>query len=440
MTTADFTISTRCPGLDVPVAVPPALLKKHLGMPAQAEIDPELAGALDAATQWCRAYARPWCMHRTFAITRIESGDTGEDAVAPRNGSPRGRAHLDNGQAFTSDLIARGLALAGACGIAVMIASTGPEIDAEIERRWREGKPDEAMCLHACAVAAIEHIRALQVRHLARQAEANNQVMVPRYSPGYKGWALSDQQALMRSLRDGGGTMPGPIELTDLHQLVPTRSTTGIVAFAPSASAHRITDSFWADLLGPRKAPTANGASAKQQPAGPNDYRIAPKALKKWADQRLRIVRRGDGRLTAHFRYDGSTCSNMGVPLAFDFQVELSPLSAGGWLVDSLRAQPSADRDGFKSMCSYLAKPELFMHRLDQLRPLLGRPLQDVLDWPYPVSPSGCLCSRANQFHKWLLALRTIHYALEQDDTTSHNGTANTAHRPTPSTPMRERT
>ena len=45
-------------------------------------------------------------------------------------------------------------------------------------------------------------------------------------------------------------------------------------------------------------------------------------------------------------------------------------------------------------------------------RPLLGRPLNDVLYWERPPSPSGCYCDIEKRNHKWALVFEVIHYAL----------------------------
>jgi hypothetical protein len=47
-------------------------------------------------------------------------------------------------------------------------------------------------------------------------------------------------------------------------------------------------------------------------------------------------------------------------------------------------------------------------------KPLLGRPLGDVLHWTRPAAPAGCHCDAASRAHKWGLALEAIHFALAQ--------------------------
>jgi hypothetical protein len=49
-------------------------------------------------------------------------------------------------------------------------------------------------------------------------------------------------------------------------------------------------------------------------------------------------------------------------------------------------------------------------------KPLLGKPLNDVLTWKRPASPSGCYCNSARREHKWGLVFEVIHYALVQHE------------------------
>jgi hypothetical protein len=63
-------------------------------------------------------------------------------------------------------------------------------------------------------------------------------------------------------------------------------------------------------------------------------------------------------------------------------------------------------------MCRYLESPEQLMTSIELERPLLGEPLNSVLDWHPATSAAGCYCELSDRMHKWRLALETIHYAL----------------------------
>ena len=54
------------------------------------------------------------------------------------------------------------------------------------------------------------------------------------------------------------------------------------------------------------------------------------------------------------------------------------------------------------------------MHSIATEKPLLGRPLNDVLAWARMPNPSGCYCDLERRLHKWGLVFEVIHFALVQ--------------------------
>jgi hypothetical protein len=65
-------------------------------------------------------------------------------------------------------------------------------------------------------------------------------------------------------------------------------------------------------------------------------------------------------------------------------------------------------------MCAYLTDPDGLMQAITAEKPLLGRPLDEVLQWKRNAAPSGCYCAAESRTHKWGLALEAIHFALAQ--------------------------
>ena len=135
-------------------------------------------------------------------------------------------------------------------------------------------------------------------------------------------------------------------------------------------------------------------------------YVTSTKALAKWARERLVVKRAGDGSIQARFRFDGTTCSNMGRPLAFDYEVTLGPAAMD---YPILAQQCTPADSGHTSMCGYT---EGLMQAIAAEKPLAGRPVGEVLDWKRPVCSTGCYCDAAARDHKWGMVLETIHYAL----------------------------
>jgi hypothetical protein len=142
-------------------------------------------------------------------------------------------------------------------------------------------------------------------------------------------------------------------------------------------------------------------------------YSVSTKALGKWSRERLRLTAREDRGVEAWFRFEGTTCSNLGRPLAFDYRIVLGP-PEGGYRIVAVSCMPAPGDDGYTSMCKYLKDAGALMAAIEAEQPLLGRPLDDVLAWERRFSPTGCYCDAAGRAHKWGIALEAVHYALAQ--------------------------
>jgi hypothetical protein len=103
----------------------------------------------------------------------------------------------------------------------------------------------------------------------------------------------------------------------------------------------------------------------------------------------------------------------MGRPLAFDYVVTLSSANEGH-VIRAADCRPAPGDDGHQQMCAYLSDAPALMHAIATEKPLLGRPLGDVLSWTRDAARAGCHCDAASRAHKWGLALEAIHFALAQ--------------------------
>jgi hypothetical protein len=103
----------------------------------------------------------------------------------------------------------------------------------------------------------------------------------------------------------------------------------------------------------------------------------------------------------------------MGRPLEFDYHIILGPGRESHRIIEAA-CRPAPGDTGHASQCEYLKDAEAFMRSIDSEKPLRGRPLNDVLAWQRPFSPSGCYCDADRRSHKWGLVFEVIHYALVQ--------------------------
>ena len=120
--------------------------------------------------------------------------------------------------------------------------------------------------------------------------------------------------------------------------------------------------------------------------------------------------------MDAQFRYDGTTCTNMGRELTFVYNVTLGSRD-DGYPIREQRCAPAPDDSGHTSMCEYIRDSTGLMAAIAQERPLVGLRLDDVLSWARPTSAAGCYCDASSREHKWGLVLETIHFALVERDT-----------------------
>jgi hypothetical protein len=122
-----------------------------------------------------------------------------------------------------------------------------------------------------------------------------------------------------------------------------------------------------------------------------------------------------DGSLDALFRYDGTTCTNTGRPLAFHYNVKLGP-QVDGYPILEQRCAPAPGDEGHTAMCQFVENSVGLMTAIDSEKPLNGERLDAVLSWQRRVSAAGCYCDASSRNHKWGLVLETIHYALVQQE------------------------
>ncbi len=101
----------------------------------------------------------------------------------------------------------------------------------------------------------------------------------------------------------------------------------------------------------------------------------------------------------------------MGRGLEFDYYIKLSP-PEDSYKIISMNCSPSKDNDGYKFMCEYIADSESIMNNIENEKPLIGKPINEILNWQYQFSPEGCYCKAESREHKWGLVFEVLHYAL----------------------------
>lgn len=352
---------------------------------------------------WARTafaeYSRPWLYLREAAL------HIGDGAL------------LLDGVAFHSPKLYSHLLRSGARRAVLVAASAGRGCEERAHQLWEEGKPDEYFFLETFGSAVVEHLVATASGRICDLAESGGLIAIPHYSPGYSGWDVAEQNKLFDLVARGRrGPFPEAFEVLPSGMLRPKKSLLavfGLTERTPRALANTLLLPCENCSFSPcryRRAPYRHAAPAAAPAPG---YTVNPRALRKWARERVSLAPRGDGTLTATFRFDGTTCSNLGRPLAFDYVVTLGRAEEGTRILDA-GCRPAPGDEGHRLMCEYLRAAGSLMQAIADEKPLFGRPLDEVLQWPRAAASTGCHCDPQSRAHKWGLALEAIHFAIAQ--------------------------
>jgi hypothetical protein len=382
--------------------------RRLLGYPPGHEPAARAQELATGARDWYAWHGRPWGYVRE---ARLQVTDE--------------RLHLD-GVEFHSRQLHRHLLRHGAHRAVLVVVSAGRECEEHARQLWQDAKPDEYYFLETFGSAVVEHLVAATSARICELAEHDGLMAVPHYSPGYNGWDVADQGKLFGLVTLGLARLsPGPIEVLASGMLRPKKSLLAVIGLAerkPHATGETPTPCENCSFAPCRfrrasyrhapgnlesiSAPLTGAPSARD-----TGYTVNPRALRKWAQERVRLEHRENGAVDAWFRFDGTTCTNLGRPLAFDYHVTLSG-SHDGCKILQTDCHPAPGDEGHTQMCAYLGDAGALLDAIAEETPLLGRPLSDVLGWARPVAPSGCHCNADSRTHKWGLALEAIHYTL----------------------------
>jgi hypothetical protein len=404
----------------LPVDVSPAEYVRLLGYPRGWALEGRAEELADWARAWYARHGRPWIYAR-------QAGPLGHsDRAVTVAGVPFSSARLDRARrdAAATDSV---LAAVGA----------GPELENEARRLWQDGRPDEYFFLEVYGSAVVEHLITTAGARLCAWADTQGLAVLPHDSPGYPDWPIDEQARLLDAINLGRGAGPVDVSTLESGMLRPKKSLLAVFALTRlTDDVRRLTDMVPCERCGYRPCQYRRAPYRRLPPAAdpelsrltrrtgtpaepPLDtaavYSTNPRALGRWSGERLSLERREDGSVRAVFRYEGTTCTNMGRSLEFHYHVTLGPRDEGYRIVDQ-RCEPAPGDHGHAAMCRYLTAAESLMAAIREERPLAGRPLNDVLSWRRTPSVAGCYCEPDSRTYKWGLVLETLHYALAQEE------------------------
>ena len=398
--------------------------ERLLGFPSNYALEGRVCELAEWAKQWYAENGHPWI----YAFEADELNVSSDKLL------------IDNIE-FSSQKFRDQLSEAGAFGAMIVIVSAGKECEEKARKLWQEGKPDEYFFLEIYGSAVVEYLITSTGAKFCAWADELGYAILPHYSPGYPGWIAEDQFPLYQLIKQkSGNNLPGDIKILESGMLNPKKSMLAVFGITKETARvknlrelipcencsleacnyRRVPFKYSRAQIEDvsRLQPVTNKISFEsrdgQSPLNLNaTYKVNPKTLKKWADERLKINFLKDSYIEARFRYEGTTCSNMGHKLEFDYQIKLSPPSEGYKIIE-LVCGPASDDNGHTYMCEYLQDPETLMSTIENEKPLLNKRLNEVLDWERPFNPEGCYCNSESREHKWGLVLEVLHYKLAQ--------------------------
>jgi hypothetical protein len=398
--------------------------KRLLGFPENYVLDGRVLELADRARQWYEEHGRPWIYAR-----KIDGLD-----------SASGRLRI-NGATFSSKRLCDQLVDAQADHAMLVAVTAGKECEEKARQLWQEGKPDEYFFMEVYGSAVVEHLITTAGARFCEWADQHGMAILPHYSPGYPGWDIADQNNFLKLIRQKKSRdFPEEIHVLDSGMLQPKKSLLALFGITshvdriqrlttlipcencsiPACQYRRVPRKHSQRQIEDVRRLQFTGNSNLDSSALPPQakYSISSRALRKWSQERLRLKILDDRSVEAQFRYEGTTCSNMGRSLEYDYHIKLGSSEEGYNIVDA-RCVPAPGDTGHTYMCQYLEDPETLTNKIENEKPMLGKPLNDVLTWERPFTPSGCYCLPASREYKWGLVFEVLHYALAHSQETN---------------------
>ena len=396
--------------------------QRLLGYPPSHTLEGRARDLADWARQWYADHGKPWVYAR-----RIETLDLSDAGVC-----------LD-GVSFATRPLRERLKEARAHQAMVTLVSAGAECETMARRLWQEEKPDEYFFLEVYGSAVVEHLITGAGARFCAWADQHGLAVLPHASPGYAGWDVSDQGRLFDLIcRGASRRLPGTVEVLESGMLRPKKSLQAVFGVTSDVTrveqrTHLMPCSGCAlrscqYRRGPyRRTPTqiedvSELRSLRPEPSDrapapvtkpKTNYLASPKALRKWSRERLSLRHLEDDSVEARFRYEGTTCLSMGHRIEYDYYVKLDA-TPQSYRVTDLRCGPAPGDTGHRRMCEHLENPRSLVHSIENEKPLLGRPIDEVFTWEQSTHPAGCFCERESREHKWRVVFEVIHFALTQ--------------------------
>jgi len=117
---------------------------------------------------------------------------------------------------------------------AILVASTaGNHADVKCKELWAEDITDQSFFLDAYAASFAEALIAHAAQAIKEWASKKGLQTLSRYSPGYPGWALQEQQKLIQLVQNQHNNIP--IQINESSILSPQKSQLSVIGLYQGA-------------------------------------------------------------------------------------------------------------------------------------------------------------------------------------------------------------
>jgi hypothetical protein len=409
---------------DPQVIVQESEYKRLLGLPADYVLQERTLELAQWAREWYSRHGHPWIYARRADCELDEA------------------SVLINGQAFNSSALTQQISEAFVDSAWLVAVGAGPECEEMARQLWTEGKPDEYFFLEIFGSAVVEQLVMSASARLCAWADQRQLAILPHHSPGYSGWDIRDQKPLFHLIQSGKNPrFPSGLNVLESGMLQPKKSLLGVFGVTARLDLARTLARLVPcencalnacnyrrgpykhslpqledvrNLQRPRNPSVSNGnghANGGLDPRAPYTFNL--KALRKWSEERLVIEPAADRSLRARFRYEGTTCSNLGQPIQYVYDVTLGRPDEG-YPIRVATCHPAAEDTGHKAMCAFISNGDQLFAEMAREKPLHGKRLSEVFKWHRTYSPAGCYCDADSRQHKWGLVFEVLHFALAE--------------------------
>ncbi len=181
---------------------------RRLGFPSNYELTEHMEENLKISKEWYIENGEPWV--QIFDVG-VEIND--------------GKLYFD-GKAINSEKIYKRFSKYQVKQVKIILATAGEKSDIRIKELWKE-MPDQSYFLDAYTASVTESIINYTVGYIKNSTSKEGKVALSRYSPGYKGWDLSQQKILMDIIINKNNAIP--VKLTESALLYPLKSQISVI-------------------------------------------------------------------------------------------------------------------------------------------------------------------------------------------------------------------